>query len=720
MSGFIGSSLKKIQRGWIEIYNKNIIRRDENNRPIFSTSRKKIRKAWIGDSLGNPQLILFSSLLGIRNLKAQGLPEELDRPDSSGNAGGVALSYNGRIYVLGCRNWSRGSGSASNAKMYSYDPLNDEKWHEEPDIPYGFKGSNAVVCNDKIHIFGTIKNDPDDFMGSRGYLHYSFDGTSWVREIDNPYLIYDELAAVVTVKYDSRKDALIYVIGNDRESSHNCYSYNGVSWTEELSLGANTGHAEWTSELNGMAVHDAIYDYTSNRLYIYTSYNYLVNTSLFYVSIRGDGHTNSGDNWSSDSCSITFLDVYGSTKHVINNGIKSGWVFYHRRSVRDTSSTYELGVSAHGDLIGKQLDLPLIMTSSARIPMMVVHQDKFYAIFIDTFNKKYVFSADFNKNYTSPVLTWSNPFNQISQRIYDVIECDGELYGWFNWSYSNSYNPPTKLYYLVCKYNDQTDEWDDLPIADSSGTSFWTSNINLTIGPSKRSIIGFNGFIYYLMSKQSANAKTILKYNTSTNVWSEQTCVWPSQSLYVDSNTFFGISRKDNGNLLIFGGIYKESDPDFIYKVYDITAGIEITTIPTAYQSSIANNDSIVIKIGSKYHLFGTNTTTSYHYVYDINTNEWSSKPARKYISISLFEDSIYIIDVVGSQYAIYKYFDDVVGAGWTLIGYSETGDEDIYHSGDKLILQGVNDNLWLFTDTSIPKDNISEQYLLNTRSIFN
>lgn len=61
MSGYIGSSNKKIKRAWLGVPDKNDIRiNPETGKPYFAVKKKVIRKAWIGDVINVPKIVLNS------------------------------------------------------------------------------------------------------------------------------------------------------------------------------------------------------------------------------------------------------------------------------------------------------------------------------------------------------------------------------------------------------------------------------------------------------------------------------------------------------------------------------------------------------------------------------------------------------------------------------------------------------------------------------------
>ena len=122
---------------------------------------------------------------------------------------GGACVYDGKIHILGSS-----SSSSVYKKHYSWDGTT---WTQEIDCPYNFYRSRAVTYNNKIYILGSYSNKrymsswngtawvetntdlPIDFYDGAVYVyynkihifygtaHYSFDGVSWTRELNNPF-----------------------------------------------------------------------------------------------------------------------------------------------------------------------------------------------------------------------------------------------------------------------------------------------------------------------------------------------------------------------------------------------------------------------------------------------------------------------------------------------------------------------------------------------------
>ena len=124
---------------------------------------------------------------------------------------------------------------------YSWDGTT---WIKESTLPYEFYVSCAVVYDNKIHILGS--------SSSYYYTkHYSWNGITWTEESTLPYEFYYSSAVI----YDNK----IHILGSEYSiNAQKHYSWDGTTWTEESTLpyGFDDGSA-------------VVYD---NKIHILSSY----------------------------------------------------------------------------------------------------------------------------------------------------------------------------------------------------------------------------------------------------------------------------------------------------------------------------------------------------------------------------------------------------------------------------------------------------------------
>ena len=248
MSGYMGTTPKKIRRGVIEIPNRNeIINYIETEDESFSTDpikeyyelingeyvltddvtmqsgktyyeyhphygklRKTIRKAWVGDENNEPALVLDAPYYiyegYVKNRFNAATPYNISNYSCT-------VLFDNKVHILG------GGSTGLYTKHYSWDGT---EWSEESTLPYEFSGGCAVVLDNKIHILGG---------GLSGTSHYSWDGTAWSEESTLPY----EFAYGSAIVYNNSE---IHILGGDYRGGVNTqhYSWDGTTWISRSTL----------------------------------------------------------------------------------------------------------------------------------------------------------------------------------------------------------------------------------------------------------------------------------------------------------------------------------------------------------------------------------------------------------------------------------------------------------------------------------------------------
>lgn len=159
-----------------------------------------------------------------------------------------AVVYNDKLYVMGV---NTSASSYNNNEVYSW---NGTTWTKETNGLFALNESNSVVYKGKIHVFG---GPSGSYMS---YYHYSFDGTSWVREEDLPYTFTRYGCAIV---YEGE----VHLFGGDvytwpaymhrewdTEQNKRHYSWDGTTWTKEADLPI-PGTSSWFLR-NNCVIHD--------------------------------------------------------------------------------------------------------------------------------------------------------------------------------------------------------------------------------------------------------------------------------------------------------------------------------------------------------------------------------------------------------------------------------------------------------------------------------
>lgn len=113
------------------------------------------------------------------------------------------IYFDNALHLLG------GSGFTDNSHLkWDLDDENKE-WEVASDLPYNFCGGSAVVCNNKLHIFGGYTYPSfmsihqfnhaswDSIRASWTNKHYYWDGNTWTKAADTPFTTWGSTPFVI-------------------------------------------------------------------------------------------------------------------------------------------------------------------------------------------------------------------------------------------------------------------------------------------------------------------------------------------------------------------------------------------------------------------------------------------------------------------------------------------------------------------------------------------
>ena len=181
--------------------------------------------------------------------------------------------------------WIGNANSEPELALYGEQYYIENRLPDE--LPIDFKTGLSVVYNNKIHIFDGYNEGAHPY-----YNHYSWDGNNWTNEGD----ITISGGGSNIVVYQNK----IHILGGDAYNFNKHYSWDGENWTNEENL---------PYSLESM---DA-----KNRVVVYNNKIYL----FYYIDNRTRWYTYDGTSWTLHNAEISSHDCRGSSVVVFNDKI---------------------------------------------------------------------------------------------------------------------------------------------------------------------------------------------------------------------------------------------------------------------------------------------------------------------------------------------------------------------------------------------------------------